>query len=278
MSAFFEVLLILLLVYKAKSIQNVPSSERRSLEYLPVGARHLYEASCNLVIKVVSFEDDSHVHELECVFPSDGLFRSIENIPGWLLERFSKNKIASNIDVLHMSEAIVYDTRISIPSGANVYIEERLEKNESGKHRLVTGTRSTIALRIVATDIATTMSVATLGDEIFGSSGDTFTMRSQFLACSYNQLDFVPATQSGVTNGVFQVTPPNLVAYLTDDADFRNAVVNEGNAQLGTMSSSFQHVMLCFPPGVTLNGSRNWVAYAYINSYLSVYNDNWCGR
>ena len=275
MNNFLQVLLMLLLVSKAKSIENVPLGDKK---YLHTGARHLHEASCHLVIKVVSFEDDSHGRELECIFASDGIFRSIENIPGWLRRRFTDNEIASNIDVLHMSEAIVYDTRISIPSGSNVYVEERPEKNEAESGRLVTGTRSTIALRIVATDVATTMSVATLGDEIFGANGDIFNMRSQFLACSNNQLDFVPGTQSGVTNGVFQVTPPNLSASGTDDAVFRTAVVNEGNAQLGTMSASFQHVMLCFPPGVTFNGSTNWVAYAYINSYLSVYNDNWCGR
>ena len=260
-------MVVLLVAPKVKSIENVP-----------FGARYLNEATCNLVIKVVSFQDDSHKREIECVFASDGIFRSIENIPGWLHQRFTENKIASNIDVLHMSEAIVHDAYIFIPSGSNVYVEERLENDKVGNGRFVTGTRSTIALRIVATDAATTMSIGTLGDEIFGANGDNFNMRSQFLACSNNQLDFVPGTQSGVTNGVFQVTPPNLSASGTDDAVFRTAVVNEGNAQLGTMSASFQHVMLCFPTGVTINGSTNWVAYAYINSYLSVYNDNWCGR
>lgn len=244
------------------------------------GVRHLSEATCNLVVKVVLFEGGSQLREVECFFPSDDTFRPIENKPEWLLERLSNNQIASNIDTLYMSEAIIYDSKISIPSGANVYIEEKRDKTNNSDHRRsVTGTKSMVALRVVATDAETTMGVSTLEDEIFGTNGDPFNMRSQYLTCSFNQLDFVPATTSGVTNGVYQVTPQGLTALGTSHTTFQNTVINTANAQLGgTMSSLFDHVMQCLPSGVTYVGVPNWLAVGYVNSYLSLYNDNACGR
>ena len=161
---------------------------------------------------------------------------------------------------------------------AEVYIEKGQNARLTFPHRAVTGTRNTIALRIVSDVVNTTMNATVLSDEIFGTSGDTFNLRSQYLACSFNQLDFTPSTQSGVKNGIFDLTLEdfNVIGFNHDAIE--DAVVTEGYTQLGNMSALFHHVMLCFPPGVTFNGSPNWVAYSYINSYLSVYNDNWCGR
>lgn len=39
----------------------------------------------------------------------------------------------------------------------------------------------------------------------------------------------------------------------------------------GNLSNQFDHVMLCMPPG-----TGAWIAYAYVNSWLSVFNDDWC--
>jgi hypothetical protein len=47
----------------------------------------------------------------------------------------------------------------------------------------------------------------------------------------------------------------------------------DGN-ELFTM---FDHVMLCLPPGTQRHGATSWRAYAYINHYLQVYHDDWCG-
>ena len=35
---------------------------------------------------------------------------------------------------------------------------------------------------------------------------------------------------------------------------------------------STHHIMYCLPPGT----SGGWIAYGYINSWLTVYNDAWC--
>ena len=59
-----------------------------------------------------------------------------------------------------------------------------------------------------------------------------------------------------------------------NDGTVRNAVLSALNTQLGEdpCDDIADHVMLCLPPGT--NGG--WIAYAYINSCVSVYNDDWC--
>ena len=74
-----------------------------------------------------------------------------------------------------------------------------------------------------------------------------------------------------VSNGVTTVNILNDVSG-TSDSSIRTAVVNAAIASLGNLSSQFDHVMLCLPPGT----SGGWIAYAYVNSWLSVYSNQWC--
>ena len=56
------------------------------------------------------------------------------------------------------------------------------------------------------------------------------------------------------------------------DGAMRNAAVAELQNVFGVSAQSLaDHVMLCLPPG-TMSG----VAYAYIDWYLSVFNNGWC--
>ena len=74
----------------------------------------------------------------------------------------------------------------------------------------ITGTRSVLVVRVVAADATTTASEAQLSDSVFGTFGDAFNLKSQYNACSYGQLNFVPAanrTGSGgdIANGTCTV-------------------------------------------------------------------------
>jgi len=42
------------------------------------------------------------------------------------------------------------------------------------------------------------------------------------------------------------------------------------------LSTLFDHVMICLPYGTIDNGNSGWVAWAYLNHWLSVYNDIYC--
>ena len=77
------------------------------------------------------------------------------------------------------------------------------------------GTLSIFVVRVISADASTTDSVERLRDSVFGNgadgSADPVTMRSQYLACSYDQLEFVEAndrdgTNSNIRNGAFERT------------------------------------------------------------------------
>jgi len=147
---------------------------------------------------------------------------------------------------------------------------------EHGRRLATTGTKEMLAIRVVAADASTTASEAEISDSWFGTNGDPVNLRSQYFACSYGALEVNAASKTtttgvNVANGVHEVTISNTVSGASDGV-IRNAVVAAGDAALGTMQSQFDHVMLCLPPGT----SGGWIGYAYINWYLSVFNNDWC--
>ena len=55
-------------------------------------------------------------------------------------------------------------------------------------------------------------------------------------------------------------------------ATVENAAWETVEAKHRSLSSQFDHVLFCFPPGT----AGSWIAYGYYNSYLTIYNDDWC--
>jgi hypothetical protein len=129
---------------------------------------------------------------------------------------------------------------------------------------LRTGTKRVLVLRAVASDKVTTASESELSDDIFGTSGDIINLKSQYRSCSDNQLIFEPLT----TNSLVSTT----VVTNANDGDIVTAMLDQATADLGSLTSLADYVMVCVPPGT----AGGWIAYAYINYWLSVYNDNWC--
>ena len=140
---------------------------------------------------------------------------------------------------------------------------------------LATVIKTVLVLRIEAADKATTASEAQLSDDIFGTDGDSLNLKSQFNECSYGQLQFEPLTSSAVvgSDGVYTVALPNVTMAGETDNPIAWAAVDKATDELGSLLDSLaDHVIVCIPPGTI----GDWAAYAYINHWLSVYNDDWC--
>ena len=100
---------------------------------------------------------------------------------------------------------------IDLPAGEALSFEAPREDGVFDRRNLaVTGTRSVLVVRVIAMDASTTQSVERLSDSVFGNGAngpaDPVTMRSQYLACSYDQLEFVEAndrdgTSTNIRNG-----------------------------------------------------------------------------
>jgi hypothetical protein len=137
--------------------------------------------------------------------------------------------------------------------------------------RLTTGTKSMLVIRVVANDAEVTPSLDKLRNDIFE---DDNCLKSQYARCSFNKLIFVKATGKDVIGGVLNLNlnknvigrDRNTVQLEVQDA----AKVHFGNNP--NWRHSFDHVMICLPPGT----AGDWIAYAYVNSWLSIYNDEFC--
>jgi len=102
-------------------------------------------------------------------------------------------------------------------------------------------------------------------------------MGTHYAECSADKTKMVPSSDGGGT-GVVTV---NINTQSTTDSVVRTAAWNEINRLYKGGKSSlwskyggnYDLIMMCIPPG-----TGDWVAYAYINHYVSVYNDHWCGK
>lgn len=153
--------------------------------------------------------------------------------------------------------------------------------------RLVTtiGTKTILAVRVVTTDSAPSYPEWHLSDSIFGTSGDLVNLKSQYSACSANQLNFdMPAPSHSwgnhvdgpitFTDGVASISVPHTAA--EGDSVLMNAVL----AKLGTGywgdrynagGQPADHIMICVP-----NASMGGIAYAWFDHWISVYKNDWC--
>lgn len=127
----------------------------------------------------------------------------------------------------------------------------------------VKGNKALLVVRVMAPDASTSISSEKLSQSVFGATS----ARSQYSDCSFNKLNFHPATGPGVSNGVMEITIPQNVKGIAS-----YVVQNAITENLGGKPLNADHVMYCLPPGTT----GGWIAYAYTNHWLSVYNDKWC--
>jgi hypothetical protein len=108
-----------------------------------------------------------------------------------------------------------------------------------------------------------------MSGNVFGGFGDAVNLKSQFSACSHGKFSFAPAQGSSVTNGVLDIT---INENLTSNYNAATAKVVQAVAAAGfTEAQDYDHLVVCLPPG-----SGTWLAYAFIGSSVSVYNDMWC--
>ena len=230
---------------------------------------------CLLMLKKTLMEDGSKNEQVDCYDPSTERFVHISG-SSQLLKDFHDGVITSGTSTLMQEGAYFDDDEGSLifPDLANVQYGDDPEARR--KLAVTTGTKEMLAVRVIASDASTTSSESEISDAWFGTSGDAVNLKSQYEACSYNKLqinpantsDVSPANTTDVSNGVTTVTISNTVNG-TANGVIRNAVT----AALGSsFTSQFDHVMLCLPPGT----SGGWIAYAYVNYWLSVYNNQWC--
>jgi len=161
-------------------------------------------------------------------------------------------------------------------------LQEDSADSSSGR-KLQSGTRTVLAVRVILNDGSYNFASQTgLSDDVFGNGVDPYNLTSHYASCSYNQLIFDKASDRSMTSipndgttaissGVVDIKVDLSVA--AGDSNVRNAVTAKLNSVFGVSSPEqlANHVMHCLPSGV-----MSGIAYAYINSWNSVYSNEWC--
>lgn len=165
--------------------------------------------------------------------------------------------------------------KLHVPPGREISLGKR---NGKSKRRLavVTGVKPILVVRVTdAEGKVVPQNAEQVGDDIFGTKGDPVNLKSQMSACSFNQLNITagnpPINSAGsneVAPGVIEVTIGVHLANNTRST-IRNAVTSAAQNKLGfNLPGPYQQVMY------VLEGCYQdcgWAAYAYINSWNSVY-------
>jgi hypothetical protein len=233
------------------------------------------DESCLAVGKeIYSAEDNS---KLLCQTPS-GRFYIIPSVdPVWIKQKMITGELFSGETLLDIPLNTIVDRATET---LQLVDPPKLMFSDDSDRRLrslakATGTKTILAVRIMASNSGMSINEQSLSDSIFGGWGDQVNLRSQYMACSHGKLEFVKrpdldGPSAKIRNGVVTIS----VSLPKEAGHSRmvNAVSDKLRSQFGlTVGAIADHVMYCLPKG-TFDG----VGYAVMNRGLSVYNDDLC--
>jgi len=180
----------------------------------------------------------------------------------------SQGKPAHEIFVLHVSAE--EDFHIEMMDEDT---DMRHSKYHSKRRKLAnkTGDLNTLVVRVIDEDNnVAEFSNTEMYNNIFD---DPVCLKSQYADCSHDAINIIAAqnpTSSGTqVNGVVDI---NIDAKISEGrAIMEDEATKKAEATFGGNLNAFDLVMYCQPQ----TGS-DWIAYAYVNSYRSFYNNEWC--
>ena len=233
-----------------------------------------FEETCTAVLRDVEYElgdpkGDQEDHlSLKCETQS-GIFY---NLPfadqAYIKENFlNDGPYESGVTQMNLGPHAMIDMdnhNVVVGQGAAAVLSNpATNANLHGERNLRTGNKTVLIVRVVASSASNSFSTAELSDAILGTSGDSVNLASQYDACSHGQLTFQAATGSRIGTGNQAGTITVTVAGAATEDKVSNAVTS----YFGTSPRNIaDHVMYCMPPG-----SMSGIAYAYYNSWLSVF-------
>ena len=135
---------------------------------------------------------------------------------------------------------------------------EDLGQRRRGLSTVVVERRSVLVVRVNALDRSLSNSTSAIVSSVFGT-GAVNSLKERFETCSYDEVNIVPATGEDVSNGVITVTV-GVNAANADNSVVRDAALAILSGKFGNLASSFDHVILCIPPGTRNNGD-SWIGY-----------------
>jgi len=229
-------------------------------------------------------EEDSFECEMD---PEDmdmesGQFLPLRTSPAQLayLNKMLKDGdlIPGESQLVHGDNVVFNSDGLYVPPGLDIETHVRRNVNKRRKLANTIGIKPILVVKVTDSGgLARDETPALIGDDIFGTITDPVNLASQMKACSFGQLDIVPGAISPSTGaeaapGVIEVTVP---ISLTDNDRYaiHNAVTSAVNAKLGiSLPGPYEQVMYVIEKCYVNCG---YAAYAYVNSWMSVYVDRY---
>ena len=203
---------------------------------------------------------------------------SIISINGIIDKELEKHHVVSGSTTLRVKGAGIERTtgELLIPrQSRHEYgtAPSSVRRRGSLRRHLNDGSRLVLVVHVNGLDANTTSEMPEMSDKVFGTFGDKVNLKERFEACSYGQIRMEPFSSSE-TDGHAGVLEVNIPEYIigNDRKAVANAAVKATSNLIGDLPSQLDHVMFCLPGGT----SGDWIAYAFKNHWISVYNDEWC--
>jgi hypothetical protein len=185
--------------------------------------------------------------------------------------------ISGKSKLVHGPNAAFDENGLLLPPGLDIAASVRKNPNNDRRNlAVVTGTKPILVVKVTdSVGKARSETPFEIGDNIFGYGTDQVNLKSQMAACSMNTLDIVPGSDpngSQSATGVVEVTI-NVSLEGNSRSTIRNAVTTAVTNKIGeSLPGRYQQVMYVLE-GCYLD--CGWAAYAYINSWNSVYQGNY---
>jgi len=194
------------------------------------------------------------------------------------------DEAVSSETIVTSSDGFEWDSAaniISTPIGASIISHHGWKDlelfSQNDQHLIKTRHKTILIVRGKYIDQETTPSEDALRRDLLGVGGDgnTANLSSHYERCSNGKLSFGPVVTGVDFNGY--TSNNSVITVNFDDSSVtgnsHNTVRDAMLTELGTNpESKADHIVLCIPPGT----GDSWVAYSYVNHWLSVYNDDWC--
>jgi hypothetical protein len=228
--------------------------------------------------------DRAEEHENEAVsyrcktfsdYEADGRPEMVYELPRPVLNQLDTSQLQSGISVLTIRGCYIHRIPRRLDDPDKIICRKRVSVEVANEtHRRLTlrrkGTSKVVVVRVTSRDSQVSYSAETLATRIFDP--DIVSFRSQYKACSNNQLEFVPATGEGITNGVGELffdedLVDQYMSYTVENDLLAAFVDNFGS------TDNFDHILFCMPN----NMAGDWIGYTYGQTYRSWYNNDWCG-
>lgn len=237
---------------------------------------------CRAVIQEISGgQQNGDELLLVCETPS-GMIYKVKNVSSSVMDLVKKSTRKADTEMILQFDETA-QINVNTQEIESTTPPQLIESIRSSPRNLavVTGTKSILVVRIVASGVGPSPSELALSDSVFGNNADgdgadPINVKSQYAACSHGKINFVEANDRNGNSGVNirngTVTISVSTSVNEQDYVIRNAVTTTFYNLFGVYPNAVaDHVMYCMPPG-----SMDTIAYAFVDSYLSVYSDLWC--